>query len=97
LSKNDRKYPRFNVEWPVTIKNGTRIFKGELRVMSANGGFLRCEESLEPNRIIHLTINVPENALLELDARVVSSSHSHPDDEQYPYSIGVNFEKEESS
>lgn len=97
MSKNNRKYPRFDVEWPVTIENGTRIFEGEIRVMSANGGFIRCEESLEPNRIIHLTINFPENAPLELDAKVVSTAHSHPDDEQYPYSIGVHFVKGESS
>jgi hypothetical protein len=93
LTKDKRKYQRFDVKWPVVIENGTRIFAGEIQVMSANGGFIRCEESLEPNRIIHLTINVPESPPLKLDARVISSAPSHPDDEQYPYSIGVHFEK----
>jgi hypothetical protein len=97
LTKNNRKYPRFDVDWPVTIQYGTRIFEGELRVMSANGGFIRCKESLEPNKIVRLTINVPETPPLKLDARVISSARSHPDDEQYPYSIGVHFEKGEAS
>ena len=93
MTKNNRKYPRFDVKWPVIVKNGTRNFKGEILVISANGGFIRCEQSLEPNRTIHLTINISESTPLELDARVVSSAHSHPDDEQYPYSMGVHFEK----
>jgi transcriptional regulator of NAD metabolism len=93
LTENNRKYPRFDVKWPVIVKNGSRVFKGEILVISANGGFIRSGESLEPNRIIHLTINVSESTPLELDATVVSSAHSHPEDEKYPYSIGVHFEK----
>jgi hypothetical protein len=97
LTKNDRKYPRFDVKWPVVVENGTRAFKGEILVISANGGFIRSEESLKPNRIIHLTINVSEGTPLELDATVVSSAHSHPEDEKYPYSISVHFDKVGSS
>ena len=97
MTKDSRKYPRFDVKWSLIVKNDTRIFGGELHVMSANGGFIRCEEPLEPNTIIHLTINVPESTTLELKARVVSSVHSHPDDQQYPYSIAVQFEKGGSS
>ena len=93
MTNNNRKYPCFDVKCPVIVKNGTRVFKGEILVISANGGFIRSEESLEPNTIIHLTINVSESTPLEIDARVVSSAHSHPDDEQYPYSISVHFEK----
>ena len=93
MTKDNRKYPRFEVKWPIIVKDGTKIFAGQLRVMSANGGFFLCEESFEPNTIIHLTINVPESTTLELDARVVSSAHSHPEDEQYPYSIAVQFGK----
>jgi hypothetical protein len=70
LTKDSRKYPRFDVKWPVIVKNDTRIFGGELHVMSANGGFIRCGEPLEPNTIIHLTINVPESTTLELKVRV---------------------------
>jgi len=93
LNKDNRKYPRFNVKWPVVIQNDDSIFKGEIRVMSANGGFIRSEQFLEPDKTIHLTINIPEDVSLTLDAKVVSSAHSHPDDQQYPYSIGVQFEK----
>ena len=60
--------------------------------MSANGGFIRGEQSLEPDKTILLTIIIPESAWLVLNARVVSSAHSHPDDEQYPYSLGMQFE-----
>lgn len=97
MTKDNRRFPRFEVKWPVIVKDGTKIFGGELHVMSANGGFIRCEESLEPNTVVHLTINVPESTTLELDARVVSSAHSHPDDQQYPYSIAVQFGKGRSS
>ena len=93
MTEDSRKYPRFNVKWPVVIMNGNRIFKGEIQVMSANGGFIRGEQSLEPDKTIHLTINIPESTPLELDAKVVSSAHSHPDDQRYPYSISVQFEK----
>ena len=58
---------------------------------------MRSEQSLEPDKTVHLTINIPDGASLVLDARVVSSGHSHPDDQQYPYSIAVQFEKGRSS
>jgi hypothetical protein len=97
LIKDNRRYPRFNVKWPVIIQHGDRIFKGEVHIMSANGGFIRSEQSLEPDGTVRLTINIPDGASLLLDARVVSSEHSHPEDEKYPYSIGVHFEKGASS
>jgi hypothetical protein len=95
LTKDKRRFPRFNVKWPVVIENGDRMFKGEMHIMSANGGSIRSEQSLEPDKTIHLTIDIPDGASLVLDARVVWSVHAHSEDEKYPYSIGVQFENQD--
>lgn len=91
MTVDNRKYSRFSTKYPVVIKNGIRKFKGLVQNLSARGALIYCEEPLEQNRRIDLTIDVQESIPLQLKAEVVWVKESEIDDQPYPYSAGVKF------
>lgn len=80
---------RIEVEWPVRLKTTKGLVEGKTRDISAGGAHIRCEEHLDLNEPVHMSIEAPEREPMELAAVVVWSDSK--DESNRPRVIGVKF------
>jgi c-di-GMP-binding flagellar brake protein YcgR len=84
-----RLFFRITVEWPVKLKTKKGLLEGKTRDISAGGAHIRCEEYLDLNEPVHMSIEAPEREPMELAAVVVWSDSK--DEANRPRIIGVKF------
>ena len=82
---------RIKVEWPVRLQTTRGLVQGQTRDISAGGAHIRCEEYLELNEPLQMTIEPPDREPMELAAVVVWSDSK--DESNRPRIIGVKFTK----
>jgi len=91
VEEDRRRYPRFDVRYPVKIVTSRGMFEGETKDMSAGGTFIWCQETLRAQEMCGLKIEIPTGSPLQLSARVIWSRAPDPDDETSPRGMGVRF------
>ena len=91
IGEQRRLFFRIRVEWPVRLKTKKGLVEGKTRDVSAGGAHIRCEEYLDLNEPVQLSIEAPERDPIELAAVVIWSNSR--DESNRPRIIGVKFTK----
>ena len=86
-----RASSRTGADWPVKIITSESSTEGEVRNVSAIGAFIQCEKPLSAKEECRLIMELPKGRMAEIDAVVVWSTASDPDDESRPRGMGVRF------
>jgi hypothetical protein len=71
ISKDRRRYPRVQVNWPVVILENDRAREGELREISLGGAFIRSDKPLNLKERSKLYIIVPNSKTFTVYFEVV--------------------------
>ena len=87
-----RRYPRAEVNWPVTILTASGPIEGEVRNISPGGAFISCNEQPGLHETFRLVIKVPfERQYLLAKGRVARSNLYDPDDCSLSRGVAVRF------
>jgi len=87
-----RRYPRAEVNWPVTILTASGPIEGEVRNISPGGAFISCSEQPGLHETFRLVIKVPfERQYLLAKGRVARSNLYDPDDRTLSRGVAVRF------
>ncbi|MGD9158969.1 MAG: PilZ domain-containing protein, partial [Desulfobacteraceae bacterium] len=73
IEKEKRKYPRVQVNWPVTIYFDDEKIEGETRNISVDGIFLQTEKPLPFKKNFSISVNPPEHQAIGLKGEAVWS------------------------
>ena len=73
IENEKRKYPRVQVNWPVTIYFDDEMIEGETKNISVEGIFLRTEKPLPFKKTFSISVNPPEHQALGLKGEVIWS------------------------
>lgn len=66
-----RKHPRTNVDWPISMETPEGKIEAKVKNISVGGAFICFETPLSVGDIFHLTMMVPDNEPIEATAKVV--------------------------
>ena len=93
MKREQRRYPRADAKWPVTINAGEDFFTGETMDISAGGAFICCQRSIGEAAKVQLSfLDLPSlNRPLPVMAEVIRSDIYCAEDESRPYGIGIRF------
>jgi hypothetical protein len=87
-----RRYPRAEVNWPVTILTASGPIEGEVRNISPGGAFISCGEQPGLHETFRLVIKVPfERQYLLAKGKVARSTLYDPDDRALLRGVAVRF------
>ena len=88
-----RRYPRLEVNWPLTINTPQGPVAGVMKDISVGGAFVRGHESFQLDEELSLTdIHLRSSKLrLSIGANVIRSSTHYIDDETVSLGMGVRF------
>ena len=87
-----RRYPRAEVNWPVTILTASGPIEGEVRNISPGGAFISCSEQPGLHETFRLVIKVPfERQYLLAKGKVARSNLYDPDDRTLLRGVAVRF------
>ena len=87
-----RRYPRAEVNWPVTILTASGPIEGEVRNISSGGAFISCSEQPGLHETFRLVIKVPfERQYLLAKGKVARSNLYDPDDRTLLRGVAVRF------
>ena len=82
---------RTNADWPVKITTSEESMEGQVRNVSSTGSFIQCGKPLSAKEKCRLIMELPKGRRANIDAEVVWSTASDPDDESNPQGMGVKF------
>ncbi len=90
-----RRYPRLEVNWPLTINTPQGPVAGVMKDISAGGAFVSGQESFQLDEELSLTdIHLRSSKLrLSIAANVIRSSTHYIDDETVSLGMGVRFSR----
>ena len=92
MGKEKRQFPRFEVDWPVTMLTTQGPIEGEVVNVSLGGAFILCQKEPKANEVFRMVIKIPHHRqILRATARIARSSIYGPDDENTLSGIGVRF------
>ena len=92
VAKERRRFPRVEVEWPVTMLTTRGPIEGKVVNVSLGGAFVVCLKQPKANEVFRLVITIPHGGqILRATARVARSSIYDPDDENSLSGMGVRF------
>jgi tetratricopeptide (TPR) repeat protein len=81
-----RKYPRAEIDWPITLKTTIEgVTRAQLGNLSAGGAYIHCDKTRNPGELIVLLIKPPDRQSLEIRAEVVWTGNT------FPPGMGVRF------
>jgi len=87
-----RRYPRAEVNWPVTILTTSGPIEGEVRNISPGGAFISCSGQPSLHETFRLVIKIPfERQYLLAKGRVARSNLYDPDDRSLSRGVAVRF------
>ena len=87
--REKRQRPRAKVRWSVIVQTNQGKIKGETLNITVNGALILCQEPLELEEKVEITIHVPALVRpLKIPARVI---HCSGCDKTTSYEIGVRF------
>jgi hypothetical protein len=87
----NRRHPRVNARWPLTVLRQNERLEGETRNISFSGVLIQSEEPLQLNEFLRLALEPPLKPPIWVSGEVVwsDSDRSHEDAENY--SMGFSF------
>ncbi len=92
--REKRKYPRIEAKIKVTFPSVHELIQEYTRNISSGGIFLKTDRLLDPNAVIHLTIDFPDRlGTFIVDgrvARLMVMSHPTEPDKQL-FGAGIRF------
>jgi len=87
--REKRQRPRAKVRWSVIVQTDQGKIKGETLNITVDGALILCQEPLEPEEKVDVTIHVPSLVRpLSIPARVI---HRSACDKSSFYEIGLRF------
>jgi len=87
-----RRYPRAEVNWPVTLLTASGPIEGEVKNISPGGAFVSCSDQPSLHETFRLVIKVPfERQYLLAKGRVARSNLYDPDDRTLSRGVAVRF------
>jgi hypothetical protein len=87
-----RKYPRVEVEWPVTMMTPEGDMDGTIENISAGGAYIRCGTLLSKNDLFILAILIQDREESWIGAEVVwIDIPLSPEAEAIPVGMGIRF------
>jgi len=87
----NRRDTRIDISWPVEMETSRGNMKAETRHVSISGAFISCQEPLPVNEIFRITIALPKQKLITVNAEVVWSNINVPEDEVVNRGMGIRF------
>lgn len=93
VGKQRRKYPRANINWPVSMETSDGTIVAEVKNISLGGAFISCKEPLPLGEVFCLTMTGPNSEPLTATAEVVWSNVNVPDERVVHRGMGVRFIK----
>ena len=86
-----RQHPRVSVSWPARLETPQSSLKVQLKDISLGGAFVVCENPLPLSEKFRMSIEPPEQTILELNAEVVWSNANVPPDKIINRGMGIRF------
>jgi Tfp pilus assembly protein PilZ len=86
-----RKHPRLAISWQAVIEKSGQTDAVQLRDISLGGAFVVCPEPLALNDKFKITIDIPNQDPLGLNAEVVWSNRNVPKDRVVNRGMGIRF------
>ncbi len=93
MGREQRRYPRADAEWLVTIDTPEGILSARTVDVSAGGAFICCQESIREAAQVHMAFfDIPLlKRPLPVRAEVIRSNIHCADDELRSHGVGVRF------
>lgn len=88
-----RKYHRINVTWPISIVLEGEIIDGETINITIDGVLISCEEPLQLNEVLGISISPPNHQGIEVTGKVIWSDHYAIDEQDVAFGMGICFVK----
>jgi Tfp pilus assembly protein PilZ len=86
-----RRHPRVAISWQAAIEPSGNHQEVQLRDISLGGAFVVCREPLALNDRFKITIDIPDQESLPLNAEVVWSNANIPSDKVVNRGMGIRF------
>jgi hypothetical protein len=91
VEKERRRHQKVNIKWPVSVDFNGNSIKATARDISLGGAFVACDCPLPLQEHFSLSINVPGEKPVALNAEVVWSNSNVPADKVVNRGMGVKF------
>jgi len=92
-STERRQHHRINVAWPLSIVLDEEIVEGETINVTSDGVLISCNEPLQINEVLRISINPPNRHPIEVNGKVIWSDHYAVDEHDIAFGIGICFMK----
>lgn len=66
-----RKSPRVGIQWPITIQTAEGPIEAKLKNLAADGAYIYCKQTSNPDNFVPITINPPNHSPLKVTAKVL--------------------------
>jgi hypothetical protein len=86
-----RREPRIEVSWYIALYTERGIIEGEVKNITSDGVFVCCEEPLQLQKTLRMSISPPKMGAIEVSGRVVWSDFYGMDEDQSPICLGISF------
>jgi c-di-GMP-binding flagellar brake protein YcgR len=86
-----RRHPRIAIAWQAVIEQSGHRAEVQLRDISLGGAFVVCADPLALNQKFKISINIPDQEPLLLNAEVVWSNANIPRDKVVNRGMGIRF------
>ena len=94
MKEDGRRYPRANVEWPVTLQTERGSMDSIVLNISGGGVFFRCNELVPKGETLGMTLKPPNYTPLEVSIETVwTDMYISADKEIKPVGLGARFAK----
>ena len=90
MGTDNRRYPRVEVNWPITMITSTGTIDAMAKNVSLEGVFVRCPEVSDLEDTFRLIIKPPEGQIFLATGRKVWSDTFSRDERTF-HGIGVSF------
>jgi hypothetical protein len=71
MQKEKRKHPRIEMGWPITIQTAEGPMEAKLKNLAADGAYIYCKQTSDPDNFVPITINPPNHSPLKVTAKVL--------------------------
>lgn len=88
-----RKQHRIHVAWPLSIVLDEETVEGETINVTGDGVLINCNEPLQINEVLRISIHPPNHQALEVNGKVIWSDNYAVDEHDIAFGIGICFVK----
>jgi hypothetical protein len=71
MGREDRRAPRADIRWPVTIETDHGLIDAETRNLSKTGAYIHCTETPRPSEKVTIMLQPPNRSSLKIIAEVL--------------------------